>query len=100
MHVCLSELKALVPDDYIKSRKSNQPVKNEEVNQVKEGNKIDHVEVINKQVKENKVNNDDVNVKTESTKQKDKKTDNEDEENVKIDVTSCSPGCVELLIFK
>lgn len=32
------------------------------------------------------------NVKTESiTKQKDIKTENEDEQNVKIDVTSCSP---------
>jgi len=43
----------------------------------------------NVMVKNEQVNDD---VKTESTtKQKDVKTENEDEQNVKVDVTSCSP---------
>lgn len=99
MHIGLLELKAMVPNDHGKTKTKNnpsQPDKNEEVNQVKEEQKMNNIEVKDEHVKENQVN-DDVNVKTDNIDQKDNKTDNEDEQNVKIDVTSCSPGCVKLL---
>lgn len=58
----------------------SQSIKTEEIEKVEVKN-----EVIVKQVDEN--------VKSENiTEQKDIKSENEDEKNIKIDVTSCSPG--------
>lgn len=66
---------------------SSQPIKTEEVK------KVENVEVKNELVKV-KQENIDVSVKTDHVlEQKDVKTENEDEQNIKIDVTS-SPGYV------